>query len=239
MAATPARCRWRSPGARGAGAQRRSPRSCAATAGRPRCSTATPCGRRWLRRPIRGRVWQRGGAWRSPTREALALGLRRVALTSSGCACTERTPVEEHDGRRCPAHPGRPGPRRPGPAGGRRVPAARGRHPAARGAGLRLRDRHRAADRRASGARSAGRAGRGSRTAGDQLPLLPADPRRPHPVRRLRGRLPVRQPRRRRAPEPPPPRPPTGCSRSTCWRQFPALEGSAVTHAWGGPIDTC
>ena len=66
----------------------------------------------------------------------------------------------------------------------------------------------------------------GHRRPRQPLPLLPAHARRPDPVRRLRGRLPVRQPRRRPAAEPPPAGAPR-CSPSTCSRRSRRSRGSA------------
>ena len=122
---------------------------------------------------------------------ALALGLRRTAL-ALGVRLYERTPVLDAELRT----PGGQRARRPRPARHRRLSPAHALDPAPRGAGLRLRRRHRAAERRAA-ARDRLGARAGHRRPRQPLPLLPAHARRADPVRRLRGRLPLRQPRRR------------------------------------------
>ena len=82
--------------------------------------------------------------------------------------------------------------RRPGRAGDQRLPGAAAARAAAYGAGLRLRRHDRAAvGRAARGDRVAGPAG--ARRPRQPVPLLPAQRRRPDPVRRVRRGLPLRQ----------------------------------------------
>ena len=100
---------------------------------------------------------------------------------------------------------------------------------------LRLRTRQRAARR------GAARGGRLALAAGDQrlrqpVPLLPADRRRPDPLGRLRGRLPLRRPGRC------PLRHRRGDVRALAqnfFATFPQLRGLRFSHRWGGAIDTC
>ncbi len=89
----------------------------------------------------------------------------------------------------------RPGPRARGAARDERVPAAAARDPPLHRPGLRLRARHRAAERRPARrdrvAPAPGAVGRR-----EPVPLLPPHARRPDPVRRLRRRVPLRRPGR-------------------------------------------
>ena len=203
-------------------ARRRRPRCCGATAGRRRCSIATRCGPQVASPTYLGAVRQRTGvALVDPG--ALALGLRRAAL-ALGVRLYERTPVTRADGAGAVAHPdglvraagccSPPARTRLSPGAIRRVVAPVYDY-------VLVTEPLTAAQRRAVGwARRAG--DRGPR---EPLPLLPADARRPHPVRRLRGGLPVRQPRRRRAAQPPPAHPPR-CSPAICSRRSRLSRGS-------------
>ena len=210
-------------------------RCCAATAGRRRCSTATRSAPRSPRRPTSAPSCSTpASALVDPG--ALALGLRRAAL-ALGVRLYERTPVVRATAAAL-STPGGSVRADRGAARHRRLSAAHALDPAARRAGLRLRARDRAAERRAA---RRGRLGArpGDRRPRQPVPLLPADARRPDPVRRLRRRSTTsatassrgaRAAARRAfaaAPRPP------DCRRSRRSR------GIAITHAWGGPIDTC
>ena len=77
----------------------------------------------------------------------------------------------------------------------------------------------------------------GHRRLGQPVPLLPADRRQPHPVRRLRRDLPLRRPRARE-------RTRTVRRRSAAWpgtssRPSRSWRASRFTHRWAGAIDTC
>ena len=75
------------------------------------------------------------------------------------------------------------------------------------------------------------------RGLGQPVPLLPAHPRPPHPLGRLRRGLPLRPLDRRRATTtaPRPSRTLAGNFAAT----FPQLAGIRFTHRWSGVIDTC
>ena len=130
-----------------------------------------------------------GAALVDPAR--LAWGLA-AAARAAGVSVYERSPVARleraGEGVRATTPAGfavRAPPRR---AGHQRVPAAGARHPALRRAGLRLRARLRAARPRAARVAWLG-APPGADRHGQPVPLLPADERRPRPVRRLRRDL--------------------------------------------------
>ena len=77
----------------------------------------------------------------------------------------------------------------------------------------------------------------GHRRRGQPVPLLPAHPRQPHPLGRLRRDLPLRQPDRRASYDQ---RAETfALLAEHFFATFPQLEGLRFTHRWGGVIDTC
>ena len=211
----------------------RRPRSCAATAGRPRCSTATPCGRRWLRRP----TWARSGstpAWRSPTRERWRSACARGAGARG--ALVRADAGGGRDGRRRPAHPA-------GLVRADRVLLATGAYPPLVGAIRRLvapvydyvivTEPLTAAQRGAIGWEG----GQGIADRGNRFHYYRLTP----DGRILFGgyeavyRFGNRVDDARLSRHPPTHR----LLAQHLLETFPALEGIAVTHAWGGPIDTC
>ena len=140
-----------------------------------------------------------GTAMVDPAR--LAWGLRAACLDARGADPRGHPGARarpRHGARVGRAHRRTAGAAPAGRAGHQRLPAAAAAAAAVHRAGLRLRADDRAADGRAAGLdRLAEPAGRGRR--GQPVPLLPAHPRRPDPVGRLRRGLPLRQPDRPRA----------------------------------------
>ena len=211
------------------------PRRRAATAKRWSCSTATAVRAGSTRPPTSpGSGTRRRRRARRPG--SARVGLRRAAL-EDGVRVHEGTQVTamRRDGEGVLLETPRGRVRASaGGAGHQRVPAAGALDRPLRDPGLRLRARHRAAR---PGAARGGRLGgaRGPRRLGQPLPLLPAHRRRPHPVGRLRGGLPLGNGMR---PELEESAEVFNLLAHNFAETFPQLEGLRFTHRWAGAIDT-
>ena len=192
---------------------------------RRRCAPRSP-----RRRTSRGRVGPPHERARAPGKLAARARPRRRRGAASRSSSARRCAASTTPGRRR----GRHRPRRAcAPTQGRardeRVPLAAPAQHAHDGAGVRLRADDRAAldeQRRARLERPPGR-----ERPGQPVPLLPAERRRPHPVRRLRRRVPLRRARPRGVREP---ARDVREAREPLPHDVPAARGHAVHASLGG-----
>ena len=210
----------------------RSSRPPAPTAGRPRRSapsrpaprshSPTYHGAAYLPDgPRAGRPGAAGLGARGGRARPRACGVLRALARWRGSSATAT-------GVRATTAAGRDRARAPRRARHQRLPAAGARDPPLRRAGLRLRARQRAARRRAARVARLG-APPGPDRPGQPVPLLPADERRPHPVRRLRRRSTTSA--TAWAPTSTSARPPSSCSPRTSSRPSPSSRACASPTA--------